>query len=70
MMFAGSFLMQWGIGLIVDAARLAYGLDTAGGLRVAFAVVTVCYALTFLWFLRGWKRHVGKALALRDVASG
>ena len=50
-----------------------YGLDTAGGLRVAFAVVTVCYALSFLWFLRGWKRHanpVDRASARPDVASG
>jgi predicted MFS family arabinose efflux permease len=70
MMFSGSFAVQWGIGLIVDAARITYGLDTAGGLRVAFAVVTVCYALSFLWFLLGWKRHVGKALALPDTASG
>ncbi len=36
-MFGGSFAVQWGIGLVVDAARVAYGLDTAGGLRVAFA---------------------------------
>ena len=63
MMFSGSFLMQWGIGLIVDAARLAYGLDTAGGLRVALAIVTVFYALSFLWFLRGWKRYSRSATA-------
>jgi predicted MFS family arabinose efflux permease len=62
MMFSGSFAVQWGIGLIVDAARAGYGLDTAGGLRVAFAAVTVCYALSFLWFLYGWKRH-GRAAA-------
>jgi len=57
MMFSGSFAIQWGIGLIVDAVRIGYGLDTAGGLRVAFAAVTVGYALSFLWFLRGWKRY-------------
>jgi len=56
-MFGGSFAVQWGIGLVVDAARVAYGLDTAGGLRVAFAAVSVCYALSFAWFLRGWKRY-------------
>ena len=63
MMFSGSFAMQWGIGLIVDGARIAYGLDTAGGLRVALAVVTVCYASSFLWFLRGWKRYARVAPA-------
>jgi predicted MFS family arabinose efflux permease len=57
MMFLGSFGVQWGIGLVVDAARAGAGLDTAGGLRVAFASVLACYALAFLWFVRGWKRH-------------
>jgi MFS family permease len=57
MMFGGTFAIQWGIGLLVDASRENLGLDTAGGLRVAFAVVLAGYALSFLWFLRGWKRH-------------
>ena len=65
MRFSGSFAVQWGIGLIVDGSRLAWGLDGAGGLRVAFAVVTACYALSFLWFLRGWKRHAQVAPAPR-----
>jgi len=56
-MFSGSFVLQWGIGLVVDAARAAYGLDTSGGLRVAFAAVLAVYVPAFLWFLRGWKRH-------------
>lgn len=70
MMFGGSFLLQWGIGIVVDATRTAYGLDTAGGLRVAFSIVLACFALSYLWFLRGWKHHVGKASALPDAASG
>jgi hypothetical protein len=56
-MFSGGFVLQWGIGLVVDAARAAYALDTAAGLRVAFAVVLAGYVLTFLWFIRGWKRY-------------
>ena len=39
LMFGGSFLAQWGIGLLVDAARIGLGMDTAGGLRLAFALV-------------------------------
>jgi predicted MFS family arabinose efflux permease len=62
MMFLGSFAVQWGIGIVADAARASAGLDAAGGLRVAFATVLVCYALTFLWFVRGWKRH-GRVIA-------
>jgi len=56
-MFAGSFVMQWGIGVIVDAVRSAYALETHGALRVAFTVVLVAYVASFLWFLRGWKRY-------------
>ncbi len=57
MMFGGSFVVQWGIGIVVDVTRGAFGLDTAGGLRVAFAAVLACYTLAFLWFILGWKRH-------------
>ena len=39
MMFVGSFVAQWGIGVVVDAGARCFGLDDAGGLRVAFAVV-------------------------------
>ncbi len=60
-MFSGSFLVQWGIGLIVDGARASAGLDTAGGLRVAFAMVTVAYALSFAWFIAGWRRYASIA---------
>ena len=31
LMFTGSFVTQWGIGVVVDAARALYALDTAGG---------------------------------------
>ena len=41
MMFGGGFAAQWGIGLVVDAARAAAGLDAAGGLQVAFGLVLV-----------------------------
>jgi predicted MFS family arabinose efflux permease len=57
LMFAGSFAAQWGIGVAVDVARTAFGLDTAGGLRAAFAVIFVGIVLTYLWFLRGWRRY-------------
>ena len=57
LMFTGSFLTQWGIGVVVDAVRTAFGLDGAGGLRVAFAIVLTGDILTYLWFARGWRRH-------------
>ena len=33
LMFVGSFAMQWGIGLVIDAARTGLGYDTASGLQ-------------------------------------
>jgi hypothetical protein len=56
-MFVGSFLAQWGIGIVVDLMRAAYGFDDAAGLRVAFAVVLVGAIATYAWFAYGWKRH-------------
>lgn len=57
MMFAGSFSAQWGIGLLVDAARVALGTGTAGGLKLAFALVLGADVVTYAWFLLGWRRH-------------
>lgn len=56
-MFAGSFSVQWGIGLVADAVRAGSGASVADGLRVAFALVMLLYAATFVWFLRGFRRH-------------
>jgi len=57
LMFAGSFGAQWGIGVIVDAARAGLGFDEAGGLRLAFALVLALYAASYAWFAFGWRRH-------------
>lgn len=64
-MFGGTFLVQWGIGLIVQLVRDRYGLTEADGLRVAFAVVLALVLLSFAWFLAGWRRHA-VPLAIRD----
>jgi predicted MFS family arabinose efflux permease len=65
LMFSGSFVAQWGIGLLVDAARIALGMDTAGGLRLAFALVLVINAAAYSWLLLGWRRH---ALAAKSLS--
>jgi hypothetical protein len=57
LMFATSFAAQWGIGVVVDVARGALGLDVAGGLRLAFALVLSLYVVAYAWFVRGWRRH-------------
>jgi len=60
LMFGGSFVVQWGVGLVADAVRVASGASVAEGLRVAFVIVIVFYATAFAWFIRGFRRH-GKA---------
>lgn len=57
LMFVGSFAAQWGIGLIIDATRGLGQTGSGAGLQNAFAVVLACHALTYLWFLAGWRRH-------------
>jgi len=57
LMFGGSFATQWGIGVVVDAAKSALGYDTAAGLRLAFAIVLVLYLLSFSWLAYGWRRY-------------
>ncbi len=66
LMFTGSFAMQWGIGLVVDAARTAFGFDSANGLRLAFAIVLATDTAACLWFARGWRRH---ATSMRVAAA-
>lgn len=56
MMFGGSFLAQWGIGVIAETAQRGFALDPAGGLRVAFGLVLFGNVATFAWFARGWRR--------------
>lgn len=57
LMFSGSFLSQWGIGLVVDAARAALSTDVAGGLRLAFALALALDLAAYAWFMLGWRRH-------------
>jgi predicted MFS family arabinose efflux permease len=57
LMFVGSFSTQWGMGVVVEAARAGMGLDTAGGLRFAFAIMLALDALTYAWFVVGWRRY-------------
>jgi predicted MFS family arabinose efflux permease len=69
MMFGGGFIAQWGIGLVVDAARTAFGLDAAGGLVAAFSVMLALNALAYAWFALGWRRHAPRVHAPAVVAS-
>ncbi len=65
MMFGGSFLAQWGIGIVAEAARRGFGLDQAGSLRMAFGLVLLGNVVTYAWFARGWRRYASSVLAVR-----
>ena len=57
LMFVVSFAAQCGIGIVADATRGWFASDTAGGLRLAFALVLVIETLAYAWFALGWRRH-------------
>lgn len=57
LVFSCGFAAQWGIGLLVDAARVALDLGTAGGLKLAFGAVLSIDVLAYAWFAWGWRRH-------------
>ena len=75
LMFGGGFVVQWGIGLVVDAARAGLGLDAAertpvrvrarAGLRRAdLCVVRVGLAAARAVFVRGSRRAAVRTVAL------
>ena len=66
-MFTGSFGIQWGIGVVVDGARAALGVDTGGGLRLAFGIAVALNIATLVWFAAGWRRERARPLAAGKV---
>jgi MFS family permease len=62
-MFTGSFAAQWGVGLVVDGARAALGLDAASGLTLAFTIALALNVATLAWFAIGWRREGARPLA-------
>lgn len=57
--FAGVFVVQWGIGLGVDAFAAA-GLSTVQSFQAAMAVYLACNAAAYAWFLLQGRRHNGR----------
>jgi hypothetical protein len=48
--FSGVFVVQWGIGLLIDGFAAA-GLDTVGTFRAAMAVFLACSAASYGYFM-------------------
>ena len=70
LMFVGSFATQWGMGVVVEVGRAEFGLDTAGGLKLAFLAMLALDAVTYAWFAIGWRRYAhahGPAPAARPA---
>lgn len=54
--FAGVFVVQWGVGLAVDGFRAA-GFSTATAYQGAMAIYLVCSAGAYAWFLWRGRGH-------------
>lgn len=54
--FSGVFVVQWGIGLAVDAFAAA-GLSTTASFQAAMAVFLACNTGSYLWFVLRGQRH-------------
>jgi predicted MFS family arabinose efflux permease len=48
--FVGVFLLQWGIGLVIDGFRSA-GASPVSAYQAAFALTAMCMALSSAWFV-------------------
>lgn len=55
--FLGIFVVQWGIGLVIDLGR-ANGWSTLSAYRGAVALLAGCCTLSYVWFLRRDERAV------------
>lgn len=54
--FAGVFVVQWGIGLAVDAFAAA-GMGTVSSFQAAMGLFLACNAGAYAWFLLRGRRH-------------
>ena len=50
LIFLGVFVLQWGIGLVIDVLR-SLGWGTLSAYRGGFALLMGCCVLSYLWFL-------------------
>ncbi len=55
--FLGVFVVQWGIGLVIDLLR-ANAWGTVSAYRAAFALLAGCCTLAYVWFLSRAERAV------------
>ena len=61
--FSGVFVVQWGIGLLIDGFAAA-GLDTVGSFRAALSVFLACKVAAYAYFVLAKRDNRGTATAL------
>ena len=66
--FAGVFSIQWGVGLLVDAAA-SLGAGDVAAFRAAFGVFAACSLASYLWLLREPPRVADNPTTLRRPSS-
>jgi hypothetical protein len=52
MIFSGVFVVQWGIGLLIDAFK-ALGVSEIASFQAAMGVFLCCSLASYAWFIRG-----------------
>jgi predicted MFS family arabinose efflux permease len=57
MTFAGSFLTQWGVGVVVDLVGIYWAYAPAAAFRFAFLLVLAMQVAAWSWFMLGWRRY-------------
>ena len=57
MVFVASFLVQWGIGVLINRYPIDGGSYAPAGYSIAFGITTALQAVALLWFLRRLPRY-------------
>jgi hypothetical protein len=55
MLFIGAFVLQWGLGVMIDGLILA-GFTEATAYRSTFAIMLVLQAAAYAWFILEGRR--------------
>ena len=57
LIFVGTFIMQWGIGLIIDLAQ-AFGKSEIVSFQISFFVYFLCCVISYLYFIFNNRNYI------------
>jgi predicted MFS family arabinose efflux permease len=69
LVFSSAFLLQWGMGAIIERWPAPGGRYHPDGFRAAFGAFLLVQALGYVWMLRAWRRTAWSSAAGRGVSS-